>query len=224
MKMRSPRAGLTLVELVLAMAITATIALCVTGVAVALAAAQDNADESSECIQTGRSALNRIQTYVSRAKLVTAVGDGAIVFWEEDENGDGLINLSELYEVGYHAEDRTLRLHRVAFDDGMDEALLAALNHTVTLASAADCATAVDIITNDADHRDRIEAEEVDAFEVAAYPDCPRTKLVTVRLVVGEGETRAVFRSAVNLRADAVGNVASQDGVWVLLNDAAPAQ
>ena len=206
----------TVVEMVLAMAITAMIGLSVAGVAVALSTAQADQEESYQYAQTARSAINRIQGYLSRARLVTARGDGSLVYWIKDADGDGTISLEELGEIRRHSEDRTLRLHRVVFPDNMDEQVHAALNAQVELDCAADMASATQLIETNGRHVDQVEAEDVEAFDVAAYPECPVAKLVSIHLVIGQGERQVALRSAVALRADCTDEVAVSEGAYVL--------
>ena len=61
-------------------------------------------------------------------------------------------------------------------------------------------------------------AEDVTAFEVALYPDPPLSKLATIILTVGEGETATTIRSAVALRADKVADIAVSEGQYLLSN------
>ena len=214
--MNRKTSGLTIIEMVLAMAIVAMIGLSVAGVTMALSTSQAMTNQSHDCMQTGRIAIDRLQDRLSKAKLITAVGDGVVIFWESDDDGDGLINIAELVEVRHHPDDDTLRLHRVSFEDVADATVAAALNESVALDAAADCSLAGSLIVGNAEHREYVQAEGVELFEVAAYPPCPEAKMVTLKLVISDGDQQTTFRSAVTLRADCTSNIGTSEGGWVL--------
>jgi len=208
----------TIVEMVLAMAIASVVGLSVTAVAMTLSSAYLDGEQRHATVQTGRIALSRIESYINRAKLVTFADDGTILYWAGDADGDGKISLTELAEIKYTPDDRTIRLHRVVLDENMDAQVRAALNVPVPLNAAVGGSAGSDLVESNPRDVSRIEAQDVDAFEVNAYPACPRTKLVTLRLVVGQGQSQGTFRGAASLRADKTSDVATSEGNYVLVD------
>jgi len=216
--MRGDPKGLTVPELVIAMFITALIGASISGVWMVLSTAHASNSETYTNTQTARNTIRRIQREFRRAKLVTSVGTGAIVYWKEDSNANCAIEISELSGLVHNPEDGTLKKHRVVFPPEMDPQVRTALDYSVPLSSAVNLNYALDMIAGNARHVETLEAEDVGTFEVRSYPSSPVSKMVEIFVVVGGGEEQAVIRSAASLRAGKTDDVVTCEGHYILDN------
>lgn len=210
------REGLTVAELVLALSITAMIAVSAGGVSMALSTAYAQSQNSYENLQTLRSAMMKIQFDLNRAKLIVAVGERTMVYWKEDTNGDGRINLSELATIRYDEPQRRIDKHRVVFPESMDPMTRKALDERVRLWSAINIPATVSMIEGSAYHAAETIAEGVQAFAVSAAPPCPRAEVVTIKITVGNEVKSITINSAATMRAGRTRDVGVSDNEYTL--------
>ena len=220
--MRHSARGFTVPELVLALSIMAVIGLSVAGVTGAISTAWANSESTYDTIQTGRSAMLNLQQQLSRAKLITKAASNAVVFWARDFNGDGKINLSELAVIEHDPASKTIKRYRIEFSDNLDEATRASLDTEIPLDVMTRETEAKTTIMGDYRVAKKLVAEDISTFEVAAYPDSPEATLVSLRIVVGEGDDAMELRSATALRADETEyvKVDEDNGEWYVDPDA----
>ena len=208
--------ALTLVELMMSLAMMSIIGLTVATVAAALSHAQSHTDEISENIQSGRSGLLAIESYVRRAKLVTAIDTDGLVVWLGDSNQDGKINADELAMIKYDSQARQVKLSKVSFPLNMAEAMVSVLNtpkDLSTVASTADVSGEFSRGIYVGYLSENVLATDVDSFEVVPDTAPPMSRLVLLRIKVGESADRQVaLTSSVKLRADDTANAANYDG------------
>ncbi|MDY6913940.1 MAG: prepilin-type N-terminal cleavage/methylation domain-containing protein [Planctomycetota bacterium] len=213
---RDRRRGLTLVELAVAVTITSVTALAVAGLSIALGNSYSGSQEFSDSIRTGRSATLTIQSALRRANLVTAANGQALMFWTDDTNSDGLINLDEMRVILWDNASGTVKSHQVVFPDAMGPATKAALNVRILLSDATNMKVMKAYI--DASRYEQVDvlAEEVAQLQVQTTAAPPMTTLVKTEFTVDGGRRNLTIRSAASLRADKTDYVEFTGGVYVL--------
>lgn len=214
--MRKTDKAMTLAELLIATAITSVIGLSAAGVTMAMSTAHAGSQANYANIQTGRSAMIRVQRELNRAKLITAMDDQEIVYWAEDANHDGQMTLSEMAVLEYDPETDALVRHEVVFPANMDPVTRAALDSSLTLGVMTLLGSADNAVVNNARSEKTILAEGVTGFSAEPWPSSPMTKLVQLEMTFGSGTEQMVLRSAAALRASRTGYIDLQDGLYVL--------
>lgn len=106
---RRPR-GFTLVELLVALMVSSIILGAVAALAFAVGAANDTTDDTERKQAQVRYATLRISDLVRHSKLICYAGTDDFVVWRGDDNGDGLVNSSEVVCVEKNSEGTLLRL------------------------------------------------------------------------------------------------------------------
>jgi len=102
------RRGLTLLELVLALAGTALIGAAVAGMLTAVAYGTD-ADKDLRALVVRHQVLaGRVSAAIRGAEEVLAVTDAAVVIWVEDTDEDGLPSVHELRRIEHDADTERL--------------------------------------------------------------------------------------------------------------------
>ncbi|MEM8739606.1 MAG: prepilin-type N-terminal cleavage/methylation domain-containing protein [Planctomycetota bacterium] len=105
-------AGLTLVELLLSLAITATIAASVAGMLSALAYGTDAGRDVRALVARQKMVTARFEAAVRGSRMVLATGDTAsgawLVLWTRDLDEDGLPSLQEIRLLEHDAASETL--------------------------------------------------------------------------------------------------------------------
>jgi len=214
----SRRAAFTVIELTLAMGITALVGLSVAAATMVISAAREDVEQYQEYVQSARSTSLRVQSALRKASLITSCTPTTLVYWMGDANGNGQINASELVRLSYDHVKKEVREWQV--DLGNLNAVTAAiLDATVSLATAMDDAAVRELMT--ATYRpylqDRLLSSSVRSVEFSTDKGAPLTGLVHVRLDVGDQAQAIVVQSAVSLRSSATPRVGIVDSVYVLV-------
>lgn len=213
------RTAFTLAELVLAIALISVVGLSVATVASALANAYRQTDTMKESIQSGRSAMMNVASMIRKAKLLVAKSNGALAIWTGDANGDDAINVDELVLIRCVQDSRTVESTRVAFPGTMPREIVMALNEAKQLLEVDTIGEVRDTMNSAtlANHRSsRVLASDVHSFSIETDVDPPYTRLALIRITVGPPDQRIALTSSVHLRADAVDQVVTYDGVPAL--------
>jgi len=114
---RHHRAGLTLVELLLALAITGVIGLTVTGIVQATSYGTKTDAELRSFVVRHAVLSNRLTAAVRSSRLVLGHGDGYIILWLRDSRENDLPNLSELMLIEHHDETNRIYCYRGTIPD-----------------------------------------------------------------------------------------------------------
>ena len=215
--MRQAGRGFTLTELMLAIAITAMTGLAVAGASHAVLSAYGTSDDHYEQLQIARGAMHQSRLALRKARLVVNGTTTSLIYWAEDANNDGAINVSELAELAYNRADREIREYRVVIPDSLSQQQQDALNVAIALSSVTGSPGSASGLIRDSSYVVwRLVASDVRYVAFGAVPAAPLARTVTIRITVGTGETSLTLRSAVTLRADLTGEVGLSQGQYVL--------
>lgn len=105
--------GLTLVELLLALSVTAIIALAISSMLFAVARGTSTNNDMRSLVLQQKIVGTRLDTALRRATKVLASGSGYLVVWLNDSRANGTPDLSELRRIEYDANTNTLRSYRM---------------------------------------------------------------------------------------------------------------
>jgi len=210
------RAAFTLIEMTMAIAITAVTGLSIAGAAITFSSAQEYSREFYGNIQTARTAMMRIQRLVRSCLLVTSLDGTSMILWANDANEDGRINPSETVCLEWDYETGEIRLLRIAYPAGMSSEMLLALDMEKPLETFANRHQAESEIFSSTYVATTVLATDVTSFSVTAKPSAPLARLVRIQMTVGSGTRAVTLRSAANTRADRTAWVGIADGNFVL--------
>ena len=119
---KSPRLGirgLTLLELLLALAITSIVGLAMSTAMTATAHGMTNAGDMRSALQRANVAYTRLRGYTmqSPALLQNDPGNG-FVLWGDDHNPGGRINLSEIFVFWFDQDAGVLSVEQLSLPEG----------------------------------------------------------------------------------------------------------
>ncbi len=200
--MRTKRKALTSLELTISLVIISIIALSAAGVTLVLSESHAETESRYSNTQAGRGAMAVMQKYLNESRLVTALERGTIVLWHRDRNEDGEINLSELVMLTHDTDRDAIKMIRVAFGDGMESGMVAALDYRIELFKATDVDYVMACFEQDSRTSEQVIVENVLEFKAIAEPPCPMARMVRLYLIVGEGHRN----STTNRHGDGGGN------------------
>jgi prepilin-type N-terminal cleavage/methylation domain-containing protein len=103
------RSGLTLVEMLLSLAITAVIAATLTGMLAAVSASTRSATELRHRNLRAEVVRERVESAVRSSARVLAAGDGWLVLWVGDSRANALPDLSEICRIEWDKGTKELR-------------------------------------------------------------------------------------------------------------------
>ena len=109
-EIRGTKPGLTLVELLVALAVSSVILAAVATLAYALGMASDGTDEVARSQAEVRYATARLTELIRNCRLVCWAGSDDFAVWRADDNGNDQINIGELVYVDKGAAGDYLRL------------------------------------------------------------------------------------------------------------------
>jgi len=209
----------TLMELTLAIAITATIGVAVAGVAMTISSVHAYSQQCYESTQTGRTAMLRICSAVRKARLVTAVSAGGLALWMGDADGDGNINDDEIIVISYDSSSRQIVQTSVSYPATLDAATRNAINASHPLADLTSVAGSLSAIGANRYKAVRPLADDVGNFSVSTAPSAPLATLARLEMTVGADRTAFTLRNAARLRTDQTADVGVVDDQYVLSLD-----
>lgn len=96
MKTELKKTGFTLVELLVAMSVTAIVLGAAAGITFAWSSANSNGDKDFSSMAKVRYINLKISELIRNSKLVCSYNNGNIILWHTDKNNDNKINANEL--------------------------------------------------------------------------------------------------------------------------------
>jgi type II secretory pathway pseudopilin PulG len=210
------RPGFTLIELTLAVTITAVTGLSIAGVMMTLSRAHEQSQIFHQSVQAGRCVMRNVGQTIRQAKLVTACDEHSITLWTNDNDGNGEINPSELAVIYYDPESRELR--QVAMEmDSLSPALKAAVDQPVPLYSLTNAEYSRNYVNASAYAVTRPLAANVTSMRFFLNRYAPLTRTVGLEADITRGGQTLGFRTAVTTRAGFEQYVGVSDGDYVLM-------
>lgn len=108
--------GMTMLELLLAIAITSLMALAMASVMTGVARGMTSAGDARSALQRAHAAFVRLRAYTEPARcLLQHDASRGFVIWLNDDKPGGTVNLREMRAVWFVPERGTLEVERVAF-------------------------------------------------------------------------------------------------------------
>jgi prepilin-type N-terminal cleavage/methylation domain-containing protein len=176
---RQHRRGMTLIELLLAMMVTAMVMAGVATMAYALSSVRNASDETSSKQACVRFALTQLGELLRHARLVCYASDSQVLVWTADTNGDRQMNITEMACIATDTSRSSITLTRLA----------SAANTAVPLSSAGEQASQWWLAYGGTATTTTV-VQECTGVMFAADTSAPATRHVSfVFAVVQDGET-----------------------------------
>lgn len=103
--------GFTLVELIVALMVTAIISTAVASLAYALGTVNDSTGQVSQSQAQLRYTTVRISDLIKHCRLICATAGGDMAIWRADDNSNGKININELVYISAGPNRDHIRLY-----------------------------------------------------------------------------------------------------------------
>jgi hypothetical protein len=116
------RRALTLLELMLALSITALIAGAIWGMMNAVTAGVTTRRDNRSTMVGASAAATRIGAYIAPSRCLLDVEKDGLVIWLNDERQSDTVHATELRWMLYNGADGTLDVYFVSFPDGWSQA------------------------------------------------------------------------------------------------------
>lgn len=170
-----------MIELLIGLAVSAMVLAAAAGLAFAVSHAWSRSEDINTVVTHGRNGLFQISDRLRGARAIGYAYSGLIVFWREDDNGDGKINESELslmtVQSGQFVEGRYV------FDANVSAATRQANNGEVSR-SLFTSSTIASRMQSNVYYRTGALAENVDSVTFLLDRAPPMTRMVQVSLRV----------------------------------------
>jgi len=218
--MRGHPQGLTMLELIIGIAITAMVGLSVAGVSSVLAGSYSQGEEYYRHMQSVRIGMLRLQSTVRKAHLVTEVSAEQMMLWHEPAGGDGQINPSELTLIKYDPGEDKVTQYQIVFPDWLDPDWRLWWDYQIDLQDMLDDPSFwAAVVRLHPFVESTVYASGITDFRLSGGTSPPTTRLVTAHLTAGTGERAVHLRGSVAPRADRTGYLVSTYGEYVLVYD-----
>ena len=126
---------MTLVELLLALAITTVIGLAISAMLFAVSRTTSTQNDMRSFIIKQKTVESRITAAIRSSKTVLAVGTNYLVLWTADTTADDQPNMSEMRRIEWTTNQKTLITYRPVFPTGWTTTNIAAVDSSYDLAS-----------------------------------------------------------------------------------------
>ena len=137
---RARQAGMTLVELLLAMSSTAMIGAAIAAMLAAVSYGTSSEKNMRSLVVRNKLINARFSAAIRDAQMVLEAGDNYIVLWRVDTNESETSNLGEIQWIELDTGSSQIRSYKADFS-GMTQAQIDAANTEFTLAADFDAAT-----------------------------------------------------------------------------------
>ena len=174
----------TLVEVILALTITAGACTATAMLLNAVADAWHTNDGISDAVNTARNGMLRIRSYIEKARFLGNCNGTALLLWSQDRDKDYQIDYSEMILIRYQSATKKVELVDIYFPPGTSQSDIDARNTHLTYADISGTSSVTTILNADAYHRVRTLAEDVDQFSIGLDTSSPRARYVTLSLQV----------------------------------------
>jgi prepilin-type N-terminal cleavage/methylation domain-containing protein len=208
--------GFTLAELLTAMVVMSIISLAVVSLTMALTTAQAYSEDFYRHVQIARNSLRYIERDINKAKLITAGDSDTLVYWADDANGNGDIELTELRMITTDLATGEVFLCYAEFPAFWPQSWKDTWDADMTVEIATNLASVTSWIKNDSWYKRDELATEVTALKFTVSPAVPVAEMVQIELTVGEGVGAVELRSSASMRSNKIADLYIADNVYYL--------
>jgi len=141
------RRGLTLIELIMALAITAMVAAAIGAMASAVASGEMSRRDNRGTVVRTYAAKTRLSAYLARCLSVLEIGTGNAVVWLNDWRRGGTVHASEIRWLVFDSANKSIDVYYVDFPDEWNEVQRALEDHEY--AAGTDWSAVLNAYTSD---------------------------------------------------------------------------
>lgn len=208
--------GFTLAEMLTSMVVMAIISLAAVSLTMALTVAQESSEDFYRHVQIARNSLRRIERNINKAKLITAADSNTLVYWADDANENGAVELTELRMITTDLATGEVMLCYAEFPAFWPASWKTQWDERMTVDMAADLSTAAGWIKNDQWFKQDALATEITSLKFSLSPTAPTSEVLQIEMTVGEGPGSVQLRSSASLRASKVADLYVDEGDYFL--------
>jgi hypothetical protein len=181
---RRPKFCFTLMEVILALTITAG-ACTATGMLLnAVANAWHTNEGISDAVNTARNGMLRIRSYIEKARFLGNCNGTGLLLWSQDGDKDYQIDYCEMILIRYQSAAKKVELVDVYFPPGTPQSDIEARKTHLTYVDISSTQSVATILDADSYRRVRTLAEDVDQFSINLDNASPLARYVTISLQV----------------------------------------
>lgn len=114
--------GLSMLELLLSLAITAVVATAITGMLGAVSASVDGSRSARSVMILANAAASRMSAYITPSRCVLGVDGPNVTLWFDDSRESGTVHATEIRWLTFDADTGEYNVHYVQFPSGWTKA------------------------------------------------------------------------------------------------------
>ncbi len=191
--------GLTLVELLLALSITALVGASIAAMLTAVSYGTSSEKDLRTLVVKHKTTDARQSAAIRSSKMVLDQGADFMVLWTADLNGSGLPNLLEIRRIEYDSGTNELKSHETDFPDSWSQATIDAANAEYQLTD--DFGAITSALTSSSLFPSSLWATDVTDWTVTLdNADPQRASLVSYRVTLQTGSMSDTTVNASALR------------------------
>jgi type II secretory pathway pseudopilin PulG len=118
---RTTRRGLSMVELMIALSVTALIGLATVGMLQAVTNGVDTRRDQRSTIIRANAAQHRLAAYINPSRCILELQGSNLALWFDDSRKSETVHISEVRWLRYHAAQGTITVHYLTFPNNMTE-------------------------------------------------------------------------------------------------------
>jgi hypothetical protein len=189
---------MTLAELTVGMVILSVVAVAVAGLTTSLSDAYAGGERFYDSLQMARVSMLRIEAQARKAKMPLSDDDttqAAFALWNEDGNGDGQVNLSEIELYWYQSGTKRLICQTLTFPQAQK-----ALDYPMAPEALSNVTNVILFMWWFEPYRaDVVLCENVTSCRFVTDKPAPDSTLLSIYMRVGNSDNEVQLQSAVAL-------------------------
>ena len=191
----------------MSLVVMSIISMAVVSLTMALTTAQEYSEDFYRNIQIARNSLRRIERHINKAKLITAGNSNTLVYWLNDANGNGDIELTEMRLITTDIATGKVVMYRPVLPPAWPQEWKDIWEDYMTVPIATSLPTALGWLTNPWWTVQEVLATEVTSLKFTASPAIPVAEVLQIEVTVGEGPGAVELRSSASMRANKIADL-----------------
>ncbi len=195
--------GFTLIEVILALTITAGACTATAMLLNAVANTWSTNDGISDAVNTARNGMLHVRSYIENARFLGIRDGTCLLLWSGDLDGDTQPDYYEMTLIRYQSADKKIELVDIYFPPGTPQSEIDTRKRNLAQSEYSTTTAVITEMSGDSYARVRTLAENVDQFSITLDNPSPNARYVTLSMTVSRKGTSQSFQTVITPRSTA---------------------
>jgi prepilin-type N-terminal cleavage/methylation domain-containing protein len=198
-----PKYGFTLIEVILALTITAAACTVTAMLLNAVANTWHTNDGISDAVNSARNGLLRVRSYIEQARFLGICDGTSLLLWSKDLDGDNQPDYCEMILIRYKSAAQKIELVDIYFPPSTPQSDIDARKTDLTMANFTSTNSVITTMSTDPYARVRTLAENVGQFSLTLDKASPFARYATLSMKITRQGISQYFQTVITPRSSA---------------------